>query len=123
MLSPSPEGSQHHIPALGTLDLVQPAGHLFLDVFPDKHILVTNDISEEVDPACLHGEYLVVPLQLEVQPFLYHDTHLSRYIMQVLLACSQNDNIIAIAEIVLHANLTFHVMIQQTKIKVSKQLA
>ena len=123
MLSPAPEGSQNHVPALGTFDLVQPAGHLFLDVLSDKHILMTYDIAEKIDAPCLHGEYLVVPLQLEVQPFLYHDTHLSKYIMQVLLACSQNDNIIAIAEIVLHANLTFHVMIQQAKIKVSKQLA
>ena len=43
--------------------------------------------------------------------------------MQIRFIRAKNDNIITIPEIILYAQFRYHVVIQQTKVKVTEQLA
>ena len=43
--------------------------------------------------------------------------------MQIRFIRAENDNIITIPEIILHAQFRFHVVIQQAEVKVTEQLA
>ena len=67
MLHPSPERGQHYVPPLPALDLVQPPGHALLDMLTHQHIVVPDDVAQEVDAAGFHGENLPVLLDGQVQ--------------------------------------------------------